>query len=138
MFPASTNSPSGQCMAMPDVCKTPTPAGPVPIPYPNIAMLQQANPATVAQTVRIFGFQAATVQTVIMMSSGDEAGAAGGVVSNMIKGPCQFKLGSFSVKIQGQSATYLGSIVAHNNTSSANMPMGAQIAPSQTMVTVGP
>lgn len=24
-------------MAFPDVCKTPTPGGPVPIPYPNIA-----------------------------------------------------------------------------------------------------
>ncbi len=28
----------GKSIAFPDVCKTPTPGGPVPIPYPNIAM----------------------------------------------------------------------------------------------------
>ena len=27
----------GTTIAFPDVCKTPSPAGPVPIPYPNIA-----------------------------------------------------------------------------------------------------
>lgn len=138
MFPASTNSPAGQCLAVPDVCKTPTPAGPVPIPYPNLAMLQQSNPATLSKTVKMVGFPAATVQTEILMSSGDEPGAAGGVISNMIKGPCKFKLGSMSVKIEGQMAVYLGSLIGHNNASNANMPAGAQIAPSQPMVTVGP
>ena len=42
MFPASTNG-GGQCFAFPDTCKTPTPGGPVPIPYPNIAMVNQAS-----------------------------------------------------------------------------------------------
>ena len=27
---------NGVTIAFPDVCKTPTPAGPIPIPYPNI------------------------------------------------------------------------------------------------------
>lgn len=27
----------GVTIAFPDVCKTPSPAGPIPIPYPNIA-----------------------------------------------------------------------------------------------------
>ena len=27
----------GKSLVFPDVCKTPTPAGPVPIPYPNLA-----------------------------------------------------------------------------------------------------
>jgi len=30
-------SPNGVTIAFPDVCKTPSPGGPVPIPYPNIA-----------------------------------------------------------------------------------------------------
>ena len=37
---------NGMTIAFPDVCKTPTPGGPVPIPYPNIQLqsnLQQAN-----------------------------------------------------------------------------------------------
>jgi len=138
MFPASTNSAAGQCMAVPDVCKTPTPAGPVPIPYPNLAMPSQAITPTLAMTVKLTGFYAATTLTQIAMSSGDEAGAVGGVVSNMIKGPCQYKLGSQTVKFQGQQAVYLGSLIAHNNTSNANMPAGSQIAPSQGTVTVGP
>ena len=29
---------SGVTSAFPDVCSTPTPGGPIPIPYPNIAM----------------------------------------------------------------------------------------------------
>ena len=42
MFPATTNA-GGMCMGFPDVCKTPIPpAGPVPIPYPNMAMVNQA------------------------------------------------------------------------------------------------
>ncbi|MCX7712069.1 MAG: DUF4150 domain-containing protein [Chthoniobacterales bacterium] len=138
MFPASTNSPQGICQAIPDVCKTPTPAGPVPVPYPNIAMLNQCNPSTLAQTVKICGFKAATVLTQTTMSNGDQAGTLGGVVSNTIMGPCQFKLGSMTVKIEGASAAYQGSIVAHNNVSTPNMPAGTQVAPSQTMVTVGP
>ena len=28
---------NGVTIAFPDVCKTPSPAGPIPIPYPNIA-----------------------------------------------------------------------------------------------------
>jgi hypothetical protein len=33
--------------AFPDVCKTPTPGGPVPVPYPNLA--NPANPAATKQ-----------------------------------------------------------------------------------------
>ena len=29
---------NGIAMGFPDVCKTPSPVGPIPIPYPNIAM----------------------------------------------------------------------------------------------------
>ena len=64
-FPACTNGPEGRSYAFPDVCKTPTPAGPVPIPYPNIGMLQQASPKTLCETVLICGFMGATVKTEI-------------------------------------------------------------------------
>src|SRR4051812_27038390 len=32
-----TKDSGGVTMAFPDVCKTPSPAGPIPIPYPNVA-----------------------------------------------------------------------------------------------------
>ena len=125
-------------MAMPDVCKTPTPAGPVPIPYPNIAQLSMANPGTCAMTVLVVNKPAATIQTVIMLSSGDEAGAAGGVVSSLFIGPAQFKLGSTVVFIEGSPAAYVGSLVGQNGVANANMPAGSQIVPSQFVVDVSP
>lgn len=137
MMPASTNG-GGQCFAFPDVCKTPTPAGPVPIPYPNIAMLTQASGGTVSSKVKIMGKKAATEATEISMSSGDEAGSVGGVVSNKIKGPAKFKQGSSKVKIEGKGAAYMGAMVGQNDASNSNMPAGHQVAPSQTKVTVMP
>jgi uncharacterized Zn-binding protein involved in type VI secretion len=128
----------GVAFAMPDVCKTPSPAGPIPIPYPNTAELAMANPGTCAETVNIVGMPAATTETMIMLTDGDDAGAAGGVVSSMFIGPAQFKLGSSVVMIEGMPAAFMGSMVAHNGVANANMPAGAQIAPSQEMVTVSP
>ena len=135
MPPASTNG-GGQCFAFPDVCKTPTPAGPVPIPYPNIAMLTQASGGTLSSKVKIAGDKAATQDTEITMSSGDEAGSVGGVVSNKMKGPAKFTQGSSKVKIEGKGAAYLGAMVGQNDASNSNMPAGHQVAPSQVKVIV--
>lgn len=132
---ASTNG-GGQCFAFPDVCKTPTPAGPVPIPYPNIAMLTQADGGTVSSKVKIMGKKAATEATEITMSSGDEAGSVGGVVSNKMKGSAKFKQGSSKVKIEGKGAAYMGAMVGQNDASNSNMPAGHQVAPSQVKVIV--
>lgn len=138
-MPASTNG-GGQCFAFPDVCKTPAPpAPPIPIPYPNIAMLNQASGGTCSSKVKIMGKKAATKNTEITMSSGDEAGnAGGGVVSNKFKGSAKFKQGSSKVKIEGHEAAYHGAMVGQNDSSNSNVPPGHQIAPSQVKVTVMP
>jgi uncharacterized Zn-binding protein involved in type VI secretion len=137
-MPFASTMGTGMCMAMPDVCNTPTPVGPVPIPYPNIANLAMANPGTCAMTVLIVNMPAATIQTIIMLSNGDEAGAAGGVVSGVFIGPAQFKLGSATVLIEGSPAAYMGGMVGQNGVASANMPAGSQIVPSQFVVDVAP
>ena len=93
MFPIATKQ-GGTAVAFPDVCKTPTPAGPVPIPYPNTGQMMQANPGTCPKKVKILNQPPLTTQSIIVMSSGDEAGTVGGVVSGMVKGPVQFKKGS--------------------------------------------
>jgi hypothetical protein len=46
-------SSNGIATAFPDVCKTPTPGGPVPIPYPNIA--KSTDTAQGSQTVTMDG-----------------------------------------------------------------------------------
>lgn len=136
MLPASTKM-GGQCMAFPDVCKTPTPGGPVPIPYPNIGMPMQAN-SGVSSKVKIMNKECMLANSKISMSSGDEAGSAGGgVVSSKFKGEVIYKKGSSKVKVEGKALCHLTSMTAHNG-SNANMPAGAQIAPSQTKVLVMP
>lgn len=137
-MPLASTKGGGQCFAFPDVCKTPTPGGPVPLPYPNIAMLNQASGGTLSSKVKIAGDKAATQGTEISMSSGDEAGSLGGVVSNKIKGPAKFTQGSSKVKIEGKGAAYLGAMVGQNDSSNSNMPAGHQVSPSQIKVTVTP
>jgi hypothetical protein len=136
MPPASTNG-GGQCMAMPDVCLVPAPpAPPIPTPFPNIAMCNQADGGTCSSKVKMSGKNAMMVVSEITMSSGDDPGRLGGVVCGKIKGPAKFKQGSGKVKIEGKGAAYLGAMVGQNDDSNSNMPAGHQIAPSQTKVMV--
>lgn len=134
IFPASTKG-GGQCLGFPDVCKTPSPGGPVPVPYPNVGMCPQAKGT--AKKVKFQMKEVVTKKSKIPRSSGDEAGTAGGVVSGMNMGPVAFKKGSSKVKIEGQPCVHLTSMTGHNG-SNANMPSGTQVAPSQTKVIVAP
>ena len=92
---------NGMAMFFPDACKTPTPGGPIPIPYPNIAqgtMISQGTTTVQADKAAILVQDAQ-----FAMSSGDEAGSAGGgVVTNMIKGKAELVNFSFDVKADGK------------------------------------
>jgi hypothetical protein len=135
-YPASTNG-GGMCQAFPDVCKTPPVA--TPVPYPNIAMLTQINGGTASSKVLILNKKTATTKTEITMSSGDEAGTAGGgVVSNRFKGPAKFKKGSSKVFAEGSPIVYLTSMIGQNGVANANHPAGLQVQPSQSKVHVSP
>ncbi len=137
MFGVTTKQ-SGTCSTTGplDVCKTPAPpAGPIPMPYPNMAMCNQADPSKCTQKVKIVNQPALTKDSQIPTSTGDEAGSAGGVVSGTIKGPCLYKTFSAKVKFEGSSVVYQLCSTTHNGTS-ANAPLGMQTAPSQTKVTV--
>jgi hypothetical protein len=137
IFPASTNG-AGMCFAFPDVCKTPSPAGPVPIPYPNITQCATIKGSTASSKVKICNMKAATVQTETSLSSGDEAGVAGGVVSNTNMQGGKYLMGSLQVMIEGKMCAHLISMTGQNNASNNNIPPGMQVAPSQPQVTVGP
>lgn len=127
---------SGTSMATPDVCKTPAPpAGPIPIPYPNIAQINQANAGTCTSKVKIDNKAVLTMKSEIPMSSGDEAGAAGGVVSSKIKGEAVPKKGSAKVKFEGSPVIFQTCPFGHNG-KNANMPAGTHVAPSQMKITV--
>ncbi len=136
MFGITTKS-MGQCLAFPDVCKTPAPPSPspVPIPYPNIAMPSNARGNTCAKKVKICNKKVLTKKSVIGSSTGDEAGVNNGVVSNKIRGEAKYRTGSSKVKVEGQGVVYHTCMTAQNG-GSANMPAGTQVSPTQVRVTV--
>ncbi|MEZ6138053.1 MAG: DUF4150 domain-containing protein [Pirellulaceae bacterium] len=134
MLPATTQM-GGLCFVFPDVCKTPTPAGPVPIPYPNLS--QPTLAVNTAVKVLVGAMPVVTLKSQIPISSGDEAGTAGGVVSGVFIGPTKFSKGSSKVLIEGMPCVHLTSMTLHNG-ASPNNPAGAVIAPSQAKLFVSP
>jgi len=107
------------------------------MPYPNLAQNTQVQGSSASKKVKILNKKTVLVGTKITMSSGDEAGSAGGgVVSNKIKGKCTFKTGSSKVKVEGKKLCYHGSMTGMNGT--PDNTVGAQVAPSQTKVMVMP
>src|SRR5215212_391934 len=104
MKPVMTNG-GGQCLAFPDTCKTPSPGGPVPIPYPN---LTQCSDGSGSGKVTVLNKETLRKGDTLRMSSGDEGGTAGGsVISNKIKGASEVKDGCDSVKVEGKAIAYL-------------------------------
>jgi hypothetical protein len=134
IFPASTKG-GGTCFAIPDVCKTPAVPSPVPVPYPNFGMLNQATKESTK--VKFAGKPALTIKFEIASSQGDEAGTVGGVVSGRNMDKVTFKKRSEKVKVEGQPYVHLTSITTHNGTN-ANNPVGLVIAPSQVKVIIFP
>lgn len=113
---------SGITTAFPDVCKTPSPAGPVPIPYPNIA--KSSDTAKGASTVKCDGNPTCVKDSNFSMSTGDEAGSAGGgVVSNKIKGKAEFVNFSFDVKFEGKNVVRALDLMLHNDKNTPPFPV---------------
>jgi hypothetical protein len=91
----------------PDVCKTPSPGGPVPIPYPVIVSMS-SDLAKGTTTVKADGGNMAAIKgSEFSRCSGDEAGTAGGVVSSTNMKEATWILYSFDVKMDGKNACRL-------------------------------
>jgi len=118
----------GMDVGFPDVCLTPTPAGPVPIPYPDIAMGPMGVPA--AYNVLFMCTPAHNMGTSVPLTNGDNAGLATGVASGTVMGPSRHLTAAFTVLVAGAPATRLTSMSLQNNT---NCP-GMRVVPSQVKV----
>jgi hypothetical protein len=133
MFPGSTKG-GGQCVATgPDVCKVPTPGGPVPTPLPNIAQCPQCTGT--ATDVKFSGELVIIKGSNMPTSNGDNAGTLMGMTSGTVMGECLYNGGSNDVKIGGKECMRQTSQTGMNGGSNANVP-GNQPAPSQTGVKV--
>lgn len=115
----------GMSLAFPDVCLTPTPAGPVPIPYPNMGMEPENEP--MEPTIFYGCGPAHTITGITPSTEGDEAGVNMGVASGLESGPEMTLIPSFTVFANGQPIDKLTSMTMHNGTNA----VGAKLVPSQ-------
>ena len=103
---------------LPDVCKTPSPGGPVPVPYPVIvSMSSDLKKGT--KTVKVDGKNPAAVKgSEFSRCTGDEPGTAGGVKSGTNMKEATWLLYSFDVKLDGKNACRLSDkmMMNHGNT----------------------
>jgi hypothetical protein len=112
----------GITSAFPDVCKTPSPGGPIPIPYPNIA--KSSDTAQGSSTVKCDGNPICLKDSNFATSTGDEAGSAGGgVVSSKIKGKAEFVNFSFDVKVEGKNVARAMDLMLHNDKNTPPFPV---------------
>ncbi len=102
----------GMSIVFPDACKTPTPGGPVPIPYPNIGKSSDTTngPKKVTTDGEMPNVKGSNYST----TTGDEPGTVGGVLSSCNKGVTEFILYSFNVKFEGRNVCRLGDPLFHN------------------------
>lgn len=99
---------------IPDVCKTPTPGGPVPMPYPNIARSSDLSDGTT--TVQADGGNMIAIKgSHYSMSTGDEPGTVGGVTSNTFKKETDWITYSFDVFMDGSNVCRLTDKKFHNH-----------------------
>lgn len=124
---------------IPDVCKTPSPGGPVPIPYPNIA--QQSSLKGGTKTVKAKGKMIAVKGSQYSRSNGDEAGTAGGVKSSVNMKATDWITYSFDVKMDGKNACRHTDKKFHNNQNTVDLqgnvdPAVALAAARETLVEI--
>ncbi len=129
-------SSNGTSIAFPDVCKTPTGGGPVPIPYPNIA--KSSDTAMGSKSVVMDNNPIMLKGSNFSTSTGDEAGSVGGVVSGTTKGKAEFINYSFDVMVEGKNVPRLGDLMLHNKAGNFNSPPTAEIQPPLPPATLNP
>lgn len=103
---------------IPDVCKTPSPGGPIPVPYPVIISMANSL-AKGTKTVKVDGRNPAAIKgSEYSRCNGDEPGTAGGVKSSTNMKEATWLLYSFDVKIDGKNACRLSDkmMMNHGNT----------------------
>ncbi|MFY2560377.1 DUF4150 domain-containing protein [Corallococcus terminator] len=117
-----TKDSGGVTTAFPDVCKTPSPAGPVPIPYPNVA--QSSDTAKGTKKVSVAGNPVCVKDSHFKLSTGDEAGTAGGgVASSKTKGKAEFVNFSFDVQFEGKNVVRAFDLMLHNDRNTPPFPV---------------
>jgi len=126
----------GMDMCFPDVCLTPTPAGPLPVPYPNMAMSASTMP--MAFTVLTECTPTLNMMSKGLVSMGDQTGVAMGAVSHLVAGQTSYMVGCFTIMMGGAPAQRLTSVTGQNCLGVMPNGPGVCLVPSQvTLLTLG-
>ncbi len=125
-----TNAGGTLTALVPDICKVPSPTGPVPTPFPNTAQCTMADPGSVSTKVMVSGGLSMHQSSKTLLSNGDEAGTLMGTASNKVMGETTFTMGSTKVMIEGKGAVRNTDSTMHNSQNTNGMAS----APSQTKV----
>ncbi len=121
LTPVTTES-GGNVVGFPDVCKTPSPGGPVPIPYSNVAQSKDLQDGS--KTVLIRGASVCLSSSSLGTSTGNEAGTAGGgVVSGKTKGRAHPSTHSMDVRIEGKPVVRNLDLFTLNDRNTAPFPI---------------
>ena len=106
---------------LPDVCKTSTPGGPVPIPYPIIfSFAKDLTKGT--KTVKADGKKMIAVKgSQFSRCTGDEPGKIGGVKSNTNMKEAKWLMYSFNVKMDGKNACRLADKMTMNHANTVGL-----------------
>ena len=114
----------GVCVAVPDVCQTPTPPPPgntVPVPYPNIGTLSEGNMDGLSETVKCQGNWVVTKDSSIKDSTGDEAGSS----HPTTKGKVEFATASETVKCDdGKGVVRMFDTTTQNDSNAVGTVLG--------------
>ena len=117
--PIATKTSGFICFAFPDVCLTPAWPSPIPIPYPNIGDLGQAE--TTSTNVYAGGDLVIHKGSNIPVTTGDEAGAVGPTT----KGKVKFTSASKSVFVNnGQGVVRMFDSTSQNNGNAVGKVLG--------------
>jgi hypothetical protein len=130
-LPVATKKSGYICFAFPDVCMTPIGTGSVPIPYPNIGQLSDAEKVSDSSTgtgeVKVKGnYVILANKSEIASTTGDEAGTDGGITSGTTGDKVEFIRGSSTVKIHGQMVVRMTDMTKQNKGNAVGMVLGGE------------
>jgi uncharacterized protein DUF4150 len=112
---------------LPDVCKTPSPGGPIPIPYPNVSKSDSLSKGT--KTIKVDGGNMAAIKgSEYSSSNGDEPGTAGGVKSSTNMKESTWITYSFDVKMDGKNACRLSDKKFQNHKNTVDLAGDVEIS----------
>ena len=97
----------GMSIIFPDICKTGSPpAGPIPIPYPNMG--KSADTVSGTTTIKCDGSMVMFKGAKYSMSYMDEPGTMLGIISGTVQGECEYMMYSFNVMLEGNNVCRMG------------------------------